>query len=212
MNAEAFSPLAFFLLAGGVGKAVMIILMVASIWCWVLIIEGIIRVARLRSAVRRWQNREAVPMLEAIPDAADIAIDLRIPGESVGETRMRVTEAMNRAARLVIKKVEGGLANLAVIASVAPFVGLFGTVWGIMSSFTSIAVAKDTSLATVAPGIAEALATTAIGLAAAIPASIGYTRLGAAISHTAQDLGGQIEVEAVHAVTPVGQSLVKELI
>ena len=212
MDTESLSPLGFFLLAGGVGKAVMLILLAASIWCWVLIVEGIVRIAQLRAAVRRWQAGEAVAMLVRVSDAADAATDLFIPGESVGETRLRVQEAMNRAARQVIKKVEGGLANLAVIASVAPFIGLFGTVWGIMSAFTSIAASKDTSLATVAPGIAEALATTAIGLAAAIPASIGYTRLGAAISHSAQDLGGQIEIEAVHATMPAGSAAMEEIV
>ena len=79
-------------------------------------------------------------------------------------------------------RAEGGLSNLAVIASAAPFVGLFGTVWGIMSSFASIAGANDTSLAVVAPGIAEALAATAYGLAAAIPAAVGYNRIGAAFA------------------------------
>ena len=108
---------------------------------------------------------------------------------------------MNRAARGVIKNTEGGMANLAVIASVAPFIGLFGTVWGIMASFSAIAAAKDTSLAVVAPGIAEALATTAVGLAAAIPASIGYTRLGSAVSSSAQELAGLIEERAVDLVS-----------
>jgi biopolymer transport protein ExbB/TolQ len=115
---------------------------------------------------------------------------------------MRIIEAMNRNARSVIAAVEGGLPNLAVISSVAPFVGLFGTVWGIMSSFIAIGAAKDTSLAVVAPGIAEALAATAIGLAAAIPASVGYTRIGAAIGGATQDLAGLIEEEALRAVTP----------
>ena len=87
---------------------------------------------------------------------------------------------MARAARELLTRSEGGLPNLAVISSVAPFVGLFGTVWGIMSSFAAIGQAQDTSLATVAPGIAESLAATAYGLAAAIPASIGYNRIGAA--------------------------------
>ena len=80
----------------------------------------------------------------------------------------------------------GRPANLAVISSVSPFVGLFGTVWGIMGSFAGIAAAKDTSLAVVAPGIAEALAATAYGLAAAIPAAIGYNRLVAAFSRLGQ--------------------------
>jgi biopolymer transport protein ExbB len=74
--------------------------------------------------------------------------------------RERISDAMARAARELLTRSEGGLPNLAVIASVAPFVGLFGTVWGIMSSFAAISQAQDTSLATVAPGIAESLAAT----------------------------------------------------
>jgi biopolymer transport protein ExbB/TolQ len=115
---------------------------------------------------------------------------------------LRIIEAMNRTGRPIVSRIEGGLANLAVISSVAPFVGLFGTVWGIMSSFTAIAAAKDTSLAVVAPGIAEALGTTAFGLAAAIPASVGYTRIGASIGGATQVLAGLIEEEALKAVLP----------
>jgi len=85
--------------------------------------------------------------------------------------------AMMRSARVVLGRAEGGLSNLAVIASVAPFVGLFGTVWGIMTAFRSIAASRNTSLAVVAPGIAEALFATAIGLFAAIPALIAYNKL-----------------------------------
>ena len=106
--------------------------------------------------------------------------------ETVSERRHRVTEKLTRASLELLMKAEGGLANLAVISSVSPFVGLFGTVWGIMASFVGIAAARDTSLAVVAPGIAEALAATAYGLAAAIPASIGYNRLGAAFSRLGQ--------------------------
>jgi biopolymer transport protein ExbB/TolQ len=103
---------------------------------------------------------------------------------------------MTRAGRELLMRAEGGLPNLAVIASVAPFIGLFGTVWGIMTSFSGIAVAKDTSLAVVAPGIAEALAATAYGLAAAIPASIGYNRIGAAFSRLGVRLSHWIEDRA----------------
>ena len=95
---------------------------------------------------------------------------------------------MTRSGLDLLASAEGGLANLAVISSVAPFVGLFGTVWGIMASFVGIAAAKDTSLGVVAPGIAEALAATAYGLAAAIPASIGYNRLGAGFSRLGQQM------------------------
>lgn len=104
---------------------------------------------------------------------------------------------MTRAARMLLTRAEGGLPNLAVISSVARFVGLFGTVWGITVSFSAIAAAKDTSLAVVAPGIAEALAATAIGLAAAIPASIGYNRIGVSLARLGECLHDLIEEDAV---------------
>jgi len=206
MSSVDLSPIEFFMLAGPIGRAVMVILLTASVWCWVLIIEGVIGYFRLKSALRAWNRGEATMLLAPVIEAADAAADLRIHGESVGETRHRIIETMNRAARVVVANAEGGLANLAVISSVAPFVGLFGTVWGIMSSFTAIAAAKDTSLAVVAPGIAEALATTAVGLACAIPASVGYTRIGAAIGSVALSLAGQIEEAALRAVTPSAAS------
>ena len=104
---------------------------------------------------------------------------------------------MRRVAQALLGRLDSGLPSLAVISSVAPFIGLFGTVWGIMTSFASIADANDTSLAVVAPGIAEALAATAIGLAAAIPASIGYNRLASAIGRVAQSLDHLIDEKAV---------------
>jgi biopolymer transport protein ExbB/TolQ len=103
---------------------------------------------------------------------------------------------MTRAARDLLLGAESGLPNLAVIDSVAPFIGLFGTVWGIMTSFAGIADARDTSLAIVAPGIAEALAATAYGLAAAIPASIGYNRIGAQFSRLAASLDALVQERA----------------
>jgi biopolymer transport protein ExbB/TolQ len=191
------SPLELFQLAGIVGKSVIVLLLAASIWCWVLIIEGVVGAIRLNAAVRRWRKADVPPQLQDIVTAGTTAADNMVRGESIGDMRQRVIEAMNRRARAVIVSAEGGLANLAVISSVAPFIGLFGTVWGIMSSFTAIAAAKDTSLAVVAPGIAEALATTAIGLFTAIPASIGYTRLGSAFGAIAMELSGLIEEAAL---------------
>ncbi len=190
------------MLAGPVGRAVILILAAASVWCWVLIIEGIVGAVRFRNALRAWRDGQTPAMLAGIVEAGQKASALRLPGEGIGDTRTRLIESMNRSARATVSAIEGGLANLAVIASVSPFVGLFGTVWGIMSSFTSIAAAKDTSLATVAPGIAEALATTAIGLAAAIPASVAYTRIGSAISRLSGTLASLIEEEALAAVSP----------
>ncbi len=115
--------------------------------------------------------------------------------------RARISDTMARAARELLTRSEGGLPNLAVISSVAPFVGLFGTVWGIMASFAAIAQAQDTSLATVAPGIAELLAATAYGLAAAIPASIGYNRIGAAYARLGQEMASFVEERAVRLIS-----------
>ena len=192
------SPLGLFLEASLVGKAVMAVLFLASLWSWVLIIEGRVSVMRLRSAVRKARAGGEIPKpLLGVVAAGDEEVRRRIPGETVGELRSRISDAMARAARDLLMRSEGGLPNLAVVSSVAPFVGLFGTVWGIMSSFAAIGQAQDTSLATVAPGIAEALAATAYGLAAAIPASIGYNRIGAAYARVGQDMASFVEERAL---------------
>jgi biopolymer transport protein ExbB/TolQ len=198
-HTAALTPIALFLQAGPVAKTVILVLVAASIWCWVLIIEAVWSVAALRRAIDavRAGGSSAAGLLDPIAEAGRRAMALTIPGESVGEARARVTESMSRAAQVLLARIEGGLPNLAVISSVAPFVGLFGTVWGIMVSFSAIAEMKDTSLAVVAPGIAEALAATAIGLAAAIPATIGYNRIGAALARAGQTLQHHIEEDAV---------------
>src|SRR5208337_5398767 len=153
------SPIGLFLAAGLVGKFVMAALFIASLWCWVLIIEGVISVMRIRRAVRTARAGGALAKsLIGVVVAGDEEVRRRIPGETVSELRARISDAMARAARELLTRSEGGLPNLAIISSVAPFVGLFGTVWGIMSSFAAISQAQDTSLATVAPGIAESLA------------------------------------------------------
>jgi biopolymer transport protein ExbB/TolQ len=192
------SPIGLFLEAGLVGKFVMAVLFLASLWCWVLIIEGVISVARIRRAVRTARAGGALAKsLAGVAIAGDDEARRRISGETVGELRARISDAMARAARELLTRAEGGLPNLAVISSVAPFVGLFGTVWGIMSSFAAISQAQDTSLATVAPGIAESLAATAYGLAAAIPASIGYNRIGAAFARLGQEMASFVEERAL---------------
>ncbi len=198
MQGMDLSPVGLFLEASLVGKAVMAILFVASLWCWVLIIEGVISVMRIHRAVREARAGGVVAKsLLRVTVAGDDEARRRIPGETVGELRARISDAMARAARELLTRAEGGLPNLAVISSVAPFVGLFGTVWGIMSSFAAIGQAQDTSLATVAPGIAESLAATAYGLAAAIPASIGYNRIGAAYARLGQEMASFVEERAL---------------
>jgi biopolymer transport protein ExbB/TolQ len=200
MDAITLSPMGLFLAAGPVGRGVMILLGLASLWCWVLIIEGLFAAARLRRAVSGPIDLAAGAHLAPVFEAGFQAGNVVIPGESVGERRQRLAEAMGRAARLLLADAEGRLPDLAVIASVAPFIGLFGTVWGIMTSFAGIATAQDTSLAVVAPGIAEALAATAYGLAAAIPASVAYSRLGARFAAMASVLADRIDEHAVTLV------------
>ena len=110
---------------------------------------------------------------------------------------LRVERAMRGAVRGELKRIETGLPFLATVGSAAPFIGLFGTVWGIMHSFTAIASAKDTSLAVVAPGIAEALFATAIGLAAAIPAVVAYNQISVSLGRAAERTNA-----AVHRIAP----------
>ena len=205
MEHGVLTPIGLFTEAGPVAKAVMVMLVFASIWCWILIVETIWSVHRLSRAVRALRRGSAdrdATLLEPVMAAGRQAAALTITGESIGELRARISEAMQRSGQALLTRVQGGLPNLAVIASVAPFIGLFGTVWGIMTSFAGIAEAKDTSLAVVAPGIAEALAATAIGLAAAIPASVGYNRIGAALARAGQELSHLIEEQAIVMAAP----------
>ncbi|KAF2989654.1 MotA/TolQ/ExbB proton channel family protein [Methylocystis sp. MJC1] len=197
MDHTSLSPLAMFLNAGPVGKVVMAALLLASVWTWVLIVEGAVAVVRIAKATKEARAGGPVGLLEPIAAAGREAFALDLPDETTGDKRERIAENMSRAAREFLTKAEGGLPNLAVISSVAPFVGLFGTVWGIMTSFAGIAQSQDTSLAVVAPGIAEALAATAYGLAAAIPASVGYNRIGSSFSRLGQQVAHYIEDEAL---------------
>jgi biopolymer transport protein ExbB/TolQ len=197
MEYTSISPVAMFMNAGPVGKVVMAILILASVWTWVLIVEGVVAVVRIGRSTRVARAGGPAGLLAPIETAGEHAASFDLPGESVGEKRERIAEIMSRAGRELLTGAEGGLPNLAVISSVAPFIGLFGTVWGIMTSFAGIAQSQDTSLAVVAPGIAEALAATAYGLAAAIPASVGYNRIGAAFSRVGQQVAHYVEDRAL---------------
>ncbi len=201
MEVDALSPVAMFVNAGLVGKFVMAILLLASIWTWVLIVLGTYVVVRISKSARAACAGEPAELLAPIFAAGRRAIGLDLPGETIGEKRKRVAAAMSRTAAGFLIYAEGGLPNLAIIASVAPFIGLFGTVWGIMTSFAGIAQSQDTSIAIVAPGIAEALAATAYALAAAIPASVGYNRIGAAFARTGQQVAHYIKNEALSLAT-----------
>jgi biopolymer transport protein ExbB len=178
MDGLSLSPLGLFLAAGLVGKFVMGVLILASVWCWVLIVEGVISVVRLGRAVRAARAGQAIPRsLEAIAVAGDEEARRRIPGETVSDLRGRIADAMARAARELLTRSEGGLPNLAVISSVAPFVGLFGTVWGILNALVGIGIAGQASIDKVAGPVGEALIMTALGLFVAVPAVMGYNWL-----------------------------------
>ena len=190
---------ALFLQADPIVQGVMIVLLAASIACWSVIFDKVIRLTRSRRAARRFAEgltagtlgsgvALAEPLTQGILADGLRAAGDRDPSESRAERRERIERAMRGAMIVQLKRLESGLTLLATVGSTAPFIGLFGTVWGIMNSFTAIAASKDTSLAVVAPGIAEALLATAFGLVAAIPAVIAYNKLSGSLSALAHQL------------------------
>ncbi|MDA5194009.1 MotA/TolQ/ExbB proton channel family protein [Govanella unica] len=187
-DAQTLSLTGLFLQADMVVKAVMILLALASLASWSIIFEKLRRFRSLRRATLRLEKAAADPV-RGLDDVSDpVAAPILAAGkrevfdrseddESRYEFRERLERAMRSVMATELRKFEIGLPFLATVGSVAPFIGLFGTVWGIMNSFSAIASANNTSLSVVAPGIAEALFATAIGLFAAIPAVIGYNNL-----------------------------------
>ncbi|PKU25610.1 MotA/TolQ/ExbB proton channel family protein [Telmatospirillum siberiense] len=183
--------------ATGVVQAVLVILALCSVLCWSIILEKAVLLIGLSRQTRALEKSLTGGSLAGLPAnglAGAIALagkeeaEETKSGESVSERRQRIERAMRDAMYETLVKSETRLPYLATIGSSAPFIGLFGTVWGIMHSFAAIASANDTSLAVVAPGIAEALSTTAVGLAAAIPASIAYNKLAADFGSLARRL------------------------
>lgn len=192
------SFMALVLHADPIVQGVMAILVLASVTCWAITVEKVVRFGTLRRAAR---NFEAAVKADALLNAAKAGegiqgailvaaarekrdgIDV---GESRYEFRVRLEMVMRQAMAQQLRQVEPGLPFLATVGSAAPFIGLFGTVWGIMNSFTAIAGSNDTSLAVVAPGIAEALFATALGLVAAIPAVVLYNKFSTDLGRLAQ--------------------------
>jgi biopolymer transport protein TolQ len=191
----SLSPIKLFLEADIVVQAVMVGLILASIWTWAIIVSQWVKARTAFRASERferefWKADDADGFYKENKDADLPAARVFSAGmyewrRSTGKgaidrdgTRERLATAMGAAVASEIDKLGDRLNILATVGSVAPFVGLFGTVWGIMRSFTAIGAAGNSSLAVVAPGIAEALFATAIGLFAAIPAVIAYNRFG----------------------------------
>jgi biopolymer transport protein TolQ len=172
-------------------KVVMAILAVASVFCWTVILEKIIRLSIMRRQVRGFEIASRTPerISEVTGDLPQSVVAAGLASwrdhdktETRAERRERIERAMRGALMVRLRRAEVGLPFLATIGSSAPFIGLFGTVWGIMNSFSAIAESQDTSLAVVAPGIAEALFATAIGLVAAIPAVMAYNKFSTDLS------------------------------
>ncbi len=173
--------------ADPVVKAVMLGLALASVACWAVILEKMIRLFRLSRDMKKLEatagggQSPSRGLVRKLLLAAEDEQTHGSHGEGRSEIRGRLERAMRTTMKSELHRLEVGLPFLATIGSAGPFIGLFGTVWGIMHSFTAIASQKDTSLAVVAPGIAEALFATALGLAAAIPAVVAYNAISVAL-------------------------------
>lgn len=193
---DELSIFALFLQADVIVKIVMVILILASVWTWAIIFEKLLRYRRMSRLASKFEDAfwsggsledlygrigqyPADPMSSVFSSAMrewERSAGRISSGSAVG-LQQRIERVMQLTMNREIDKLERYLPFLASVGSAAPFVGLFGTVWGIMNSFSSIAATNQTSLAVVAPGIAEALFATALGLVAAIPATLAYNKL-----------------------------------
>lgn len=206
----SISLLTLFIHAHLVVKIVMIGLLAASVWCWAIVIDKILLYGRTR---RQMDNFEQVfwsgQSLEELYRTLATRTNTGMPAlfvaamrewkrsheggrAAIGSLETRIDKVMDVTIARELERLQSKLLVLATIGSSSPFIGLFGTVWGIMTAFQGIAASKNTSLAVVAPGIAEALFATAIGLVAAIPAVIAYNKL----SSDAGALGARLETFA----------------
>ena len=184
-----FSLLSLFIRADIVVKTVIILLITCSIYSWAVIIEKFrlfkkINVSSEEFEKKFWNSKSAESFYNNLPANIDDPMALvfkdamqnLLKKKSKTDLNNRMTTMLETGIEKQISKISKGFTFLATVGSTAPFIGLFGTVWGIMNSFQSIAISRNTSLAIVAPGIAEALFATALGLLAAIPAVIAYNK------------------------------------
>jgi biopolymer transport protein TolQ len=201
-----------FLQADSIVKLVMLILLIASFWSWAVIFDKVLRLRRLQQAAASFEDTfwsggslddlyDRVGQRPMDPMSAVFAAAMREWRRSAAKgllgtpgvrssLQQRIERVMNVTVGREMDRVERFMSFLATVGSTAPFIGLFGTVWGIMNSFQAIAASKNTSLAVVAPGIAEALFATALGLVAAIPAVVAYNKLATDFGRYASRLEG----------------------
>jgi biopolymer transport protein TolQ len=187
-NAD-FSLINLFLRADIIVKSVIIILIVCSIYSWAIIIDKFrlfkkINISSEEFEEKFWRSKSAETFYNSLPSNIDDpmaslfkeSMQGLLKSKSKTNLNERMTAMLETGIEKQISKIDKGFTFLATVGSTAPFIGLFGTVWGIMNSFQSIAISRNTSLAIVAPGIAEALFATALGLLAAIPAVVAYNK------------------------------------
>jgi biopolymer transport protein TolQ len=204
---SSLSIVDLFLQSDTIVKVVMLILVLASFWSWAVIFDKTLRLRRLRSAAANfeesfWSGGSLDDLFDRVgqrpldPMSAVFTAAMRewrrsaakgLLGTAImrASLQQRIERVMTVTVGREMERIERFMSFLATVGSTAPFVGLFGTVWGIMDSFQSIAASKNTSLAVVAPGIAESLFATALGLVAAIPAVVAYNKLAADFSRYA---------------------------
>jgi biopolymer transport protein TolQ len=205
-----FSLIGMFMQADWIVKSVMMLLIFASIWCWAIIFEKWFLFRKIQAKSVRFESdfwssealdkfyektkkRANHPMAIIFVAAMEEWFRSKSTNGQSGQglkisIRERIVQVMQVARSRELEQVESGLGFLATTGAAAPFIGLFGTVWGIMNSFHAIAMSKNTSLVAVAPGIAEALFATAIGLFAAIPAVIAYNKFASEVDRFSNKL------------------------
>ena len=227
VSAESFSFLSLFLEADWVIKGVMIGLAVASLVSWAVIIDKFVRFSGLNRQANAFEDKvgsgrpleevaqEAGNSKHPLPRLLNAALrewrDTRAKG-ALGDTQtalliQRIDRVLDSNIARESQKAEEGLGTLAIVATASPFIGLFGTVWGIMNAFKNIALEQNTSLPVVAPAIAEALFATAIGLIAAIPAYIAYNKF----STDAGKFAGRLESFADDLSTAIQRRLAEKV-
>ena len=208
IDAPSLSLITLFLNAHIVVKCVMLGLGFCSIWSWAIIIDKVLLYGRVKRQIDRFEKvfwsgqslEDLYRSLSARPASAMAALFVAAMREwkrsfeagarSPIGLQMRIDRVLDVTIARESERLESRLLFLATVGSAGPFIGLFGTVWGIMTSFQAIAASKNTSLAVVAPGIAEALMATALGLIAAIPAVIAYNKLASSAGHITSRLEG----------------------
>ena len=191
-----------------VNYTVLIGLLLASVWVWAIVIDKLILFKRTRKSMERFEQafwsgqslEELYRTLSSRPNTSMAALFVAAMREwkrsfegqarSLAGLQMRIEKVMDVTISREVDRLDRRLLVLATVGSAGPFVGLFGTVWGIMTSFQAIAASQNTSLTVVAPGIAQALFATAIGLMAAIPATIFYNKFSAEVNKQAQRMEG----------------------